>query len=51
MGLLADRGAKRSPLYEVCHTYLTLMKLDTVIPYLKKIPKIDKSRDAPLGFC
>ena len=50
-GLLADRGAKRFPLYEVCHTYLTLMKLDTVIPYLKKIPKIDKSRDAPLGFC
>ena len=29
-------GAKRPPLPEVCHTYATMMKLVTVIPYLKK---------------
>ena len=30
------RGAK-SPLLKICHTYPTMMKLSTVIPYLKKI--------------
>ena len=30
-------GAKRSPLPKICHTYTTMMKLGTVIPYLKKI--------------
>ena len=29
--------AKRSPLPKICHTYTTMMKLGTVIPYLKKI--------------
>ena len=29
-------------------TYPTMMKLDTVIPYLKKIQKIFESRDTPL---
>ena len=35
----------------ICHTYLTLMKLSTVIPYLKKIQKIHKLRDTPLEVC
>ena len=25
--------------HEICHTYPTMMKLDTVVPYLKKIQK------------
>ena len=42
--------AKRSPsLKSVTHP--AMMKLDTVIPYLKKIQKIYKSRDTPLEFC
>ena len=32
------------------HTYPTMMKLGTVIPYLKKISKIYESRDTPLYF-
>ena len=35
----------------LCHTYPTIMKLGTVITYLKKIQKINKSRDTPLEFC
>ena len=37
-------------LSEICHTYPTLVKLGIVIPYLKKIQKIHKSRDTPLEF-
>ena len=44
-------GAKRSPLLKLCHTYRTMMKLGTVIPYLKKIQKIYESRDTPPEFC
>ena len=29
----------------ICHPYPTVMALDTVIPYLKKIQKTYKSRD------
>ena len=36
---------------KICHTYPTMMKLGTVIPYLKKTPKIYESRDTPLEFC
>ena len=32
-------------------TLSTMMKVGTVIPYLKKIPKIYESRDTPLEFC
>ena len=39
------RGAKRSLLPIICHTYPAMMKLGTVIPYLKKIQKIYESRD------
>ena len=36
---------------QICHTYLTMIKFDTVIPYLKKIQKIYESRDTPPEFC
>ena len=42
------RGAKR---LKICHTYPSSMKPGTVIPYLKKIQKIYKSRDKPLKIC
>ena len=32
-------GAKRPPFPKICHTYPTMMKLGTVVPYLKKIQK------------
>ena len=35
---------------KICNTYSTMMKLGTVIPYLK-IFKIYESRDTPLEFC
>ena len=44
-------GVFLPPLPKICHTYPTMMKLDTVIPYLKKIQKIYESRDTPLEFC
>ena len=44
-------GAKRSPLPKFCHTYPTVMKLGTVIPYLKKIQKIYESCDTSPDFC
>ena len=47
-GFGGHRGKKLPPLSIICHTHPTLMKLSTVIPYLKKIQKIDKSRDTPL---
>ena len=37
------------PLPKICHTYPTMMKLDTVILYLRKIQKIYKSREHPLS--
>ena len=40
-------GNKKTLLPKICHTYSTMMKLGTVIPYLKKIQKICKSRDTP----
>ena len=38
-GLLTDGGGrgKKAPLSKICHTYPTMMKLGTVIPYLKDI--------------
>ena len=44
-------GAKKVPLPKIYHTYPTMMKLGTVIPYPKKIQKIYESRDTPLEFC
>ena len=39
------------PLSKICHTHPQMMKLSTVIPYLKTIQKIYSSRDTPLEFC
>ena len=45
-------GTKRTPpLPKICYTYLTMMKLGTVIPYLKKIQKIYESRDTTSELC
>ena len=33
-------GGHKGPIPKFCHTYLRMTKLDTVIPYLKKIQKI-----------
>ena len=44
-------GGFLAPLPKICHTYPTMMKLGTVIPYPKKILKIYESRDTHLEFC
>ena len=43
-------GAKRLPLPKMSYTYLAMMKLGTVIPYLKKIQKIYYMREAAVEF-
>ena len=43
-------GDQEGPLSKICHTYPTMMKFGTVIPYLKKIQKIHKLRDMALEF-
>ena len=43
-------GGGRLPLPKICHTYPTMMKLGTVIPYLKLIQKIYESSDTPPEF-
>ena len=51
-GLLTDgEGAKRFLLPKICHKYPTIMKLGTVIPYLKQIQKIYESHDTSPEFC
>ena len=45
----ANRPPTPSSLKSVTHP--TMMKLGKVIPYLKKIQKIYKSRDTPPEFC
>ena len=44
-------GSKNSPLPKICHTYTTMIKYGTVIPYLKKIQKIYESHDTLFEFC
>ena len=45
-------GSQKGPsLPKICHTNPTIMKLGTVLPYVKKIQKIHKSRDIPPEFC
>ena len=44
-------GVKKNPLPKACDSYPTMMKLGTVILYLKKIKKIHESRDTRLEFC
>ena len=43
-------GCKNARLPKICYTYPTMMKLSTVIPYLKKIQIIYKSCDTPIKF-
>ena len=53
-GLLTDWGGGGpfwTPFPKIRHTYPTVMKLGTVIPYLRKIQKMYKSRDTFLEFC
>ena len=38
-------GGRKAPLPKICHTYPKMVKLSTVIPYLKKIQKIYESCD------
>ena len=40
MGLGGRGGLQKGPLPKICHTNPTKMKLETVIPYLKKTQKI-----------
>ena len=44
-------GGQKGPLPKICHTYPTMMKVGTVIPYLKEIQKIHESCETPLEFC
>ena len=44
-------GAQKAPLPKICHTYPAMMKLSTVIPYLKKIQKLYESRDKLIDLC
>ena len=44
-------GGFFAPSPKIRHTYPTVMKLGTVIPYLRKIQKMYKSRDISLEFC
>ena len=41
-------GSKKVPLPKICHTYTAMVKLGAVIPYLKKIQRMHKTRDTPL---
>ena len=54
MGLLGTAhgcgGRQKAPLPEICPTYPTIMKLGTVIPYLKNVQNIYESRGTPLEF-
>ena len=42
---------KKAPLPKILHTYPTMMKLGTVIPYPNKIRKIYESRDTLFEVC
>ena len=44
-------GAKSPPLPKISQTNPTMMKLGTIIPYLKKIQNIYESRETSPRFC
>ena len=44
-------GPKSFPLPKIRHTYVTVMKLRIVIPYLRKIQKTYESCNSTLEFC
>ena len=43
-------GAKKAPLPKICSTCPTMMKLDTVIPYLKESKKYIDHVTHPFSF-
>ena len=49
-GMLMDGrwGQKRPPIPKICNTYPTMMKLVTILSYLKKFKKIYESPETPL---
>ena len=49
-GQPTDGGCKKFHLPKIFHTYPAMIKLGSVIPYLKKMKKTYKSRDTPLDF-
>ena len=51
MGIFGTAHGWEAPLPKICHTYPAMMKVGTVIPYLKKIQKIFQSRDTSPEFC
>ena len=54
IGAAHGRGGgvgKKAPLPKICRTYPTMIKLGTVIPYLKKFQKLYESPDTPFEFC
>ena len=44
-------GRGKAPLPKISNTNPAMMTLGTVLPYLKKIPKIYEPPDTPLEFC
>ena len=44
-------AVKGLSLPKICHTYPTIMKLGTIIPYQKKVQKMYESCDTLLQFC
>ena len=44
------KGPKKLPFPKIFHTYPKMMKLGTLLPYLKKISKMYKSNNTPLEF-
>ena len=50
-GVFHGWGVKRPSLPKISHTYPTMTKFGRLIPYIKKIQTIYKSRNTPLGFC
>ena len=51
MGIFGAATDAVTGLPKICHTYPAMIKLDTVIPNLKKIQKIYESRDTQPEFC
>ena len=49
-GYSRKRWRKMVLLHKNCYTYPVMVKLCTVIPYLKKIQKICESHDTPLAL-
>ena len=43
-------GGQKGPLPKICHTYPTMIKLGTIIPYPKKIQKLYESSFADISI-